>query len=110
MADDADPTTDTWVALFHEPSPSAPSDGSLITHPLFAEHLAFLERMKARGVLVGAGPIAGAAGTGSGMTVLRLRGPDRYNEIARLATEEDKSVAGGLLTVSFRPWKVQLTS
>jgi uncharacterized protein YciI len=108
MADDADPTTDTWVALFHEPCPGAPSDGDLVSHPLFAEHLAFLERMKSRGVLVAAGPIAGTAG--SGMTVLRLRGPDRYNEIARLATEEDKSVAGGLLSVSFRPWRVQLTS
>jgi uncharacterized protein YciI len=108
MADDADPTTDTWVALFHEPTPGAPSDAALMSHPLFAEHIAFLERMKARGILVAAGPIAGAAG--SGMAVLRLRGPDRYNEVARLATEEDKSVSGGLLSVSFRPWKVQLTS
>jgi uncharacterized protein YciI len=108
MADEADPINDTWVALFHEPTPQAPTDGDLISHPLFGEHLAFLERMKSRGILVASGPIAGAAG--SGMTVLRLRGPDRYNEVARLATEEDKAVAGGLLSVSFRPWKVQLTS
>jgi uncharacterized protein YciI len=107
VTDEVDPTTDSWVALFHEPGPEAPKDEALVMHPLFAEHLAFLERMKTRGLLVAAGPIAGS--TGSGMTILRMRGPERFNELALLATEDDKSVTGGLLTVSFRPWKVLLT-
>jgi uncharacterized protein YciI len=101
-----DPREDTWVALFHEPGPEAPQDSSLFQHPLFAEHVAFLERMQARGVLVAAGPVAGAIG--EGLTILRLPGTDQLEEAARLATEDDLSVASGFLTVALRPWKVLL--
>jgi uncharacterized protein YciI len=100
-------TDSTWVALFHEPGPEAPRDESLYRHPVFGEHLAFLERMQQRGFLVAAGPVAGKVG--EGMTILRLPGADRLDEAARLATEDDLSVAAGFLTVSMRPWKVLLT-
>jgi uncharacterized protein YciI len=101
-----DPRDDTWVALFHEPGPRAPRDASLFQHPVFGEHVAFLERMQQRGLLVAAGPVAGAVG--EGMTILRLPGPDQLEEAARLATEDDLSVATGFLTVAMRPWKVLL--
>jgi hypothetical protein len=42
------------------------------------------------------------------MTVLRLPGADQIEQATRLATEEDKSVAGGLFTATVRPWKVTM--
>jgi uncharacterized protein YciI len=108
MADDhaSNPRDYTWVALFHEPGPSAPRDASLFQHPTFGEHVAFLERMQQRGFLVAAGPVAGAVG--EGMTILRLPGADQLEEVKRLATQDDPSVASGFLRVSLRPWKVLL--
>jgi len=105
--DSVDPRDCTWVALFHEPGPGAPRDETLYQHPAFAQHLAFLERMQQRGLLVAAGPIAGTPG--EGMTILCLPGVDRLQEAARLATEDDPSVASGFLTVTLRPWKVLLS-
>ena len=55
-----------------------------------------------------AGPFAAA--DGSGMTILRLPGPDRLAEAAGLATLEDGAVASGLLAVSVRPWSVMFHS
>ena len=107
MSEPLEPGDSTWVALFHEPGPEAPRDESLFRHPVFGEHLAFLERMQQRGFLIAAGPVAGALG--EGMTILRLPGADRLDEAARLATEDDLSVASGFLRVSLRPWKVLLT-
>ena len=101
-----DPAAYTYVALSHEPGPDAPRDESLYRHPVFAEHLAFLQRMQAQGFLVAAGPIAGSAG--EGMTILRLPGANQLQEAARLASEDDLSVASGFLKVSLRPWKVLL--
>jgi uncharacterized protein YciI len=107
MADEStDPKQSTWVALFHEPGAGAPRDESLFQHPTFGQHLAFLERMRALGFLVAAGPIAGPPG--GGMTILRLPGTDRLQDAMRLATEEDPSVASGFMKVSLRPWKVLL--
>ena len=63
--------------------------------------------MRALGYLVASGPIAGPPG--GGMTILRLPGSDRLQDVARLATEEDPSVASGFLKLSLRPWKVLLT-
>jgi uncharacterized protein YciI len=96
---------DTWVALMHVPGPAAPTDSSVFADPRFAEHMAFLERMNARGYLVAAGPLGS---DGSGMTILRLPGDSGLAEAATLATTDDAAVAGGLLAVSVRPWNVIL--
>jgi uncharacterized protein YciI len=62
--------------------------------------------MAEAGYLVAAGPLAGRPG--EGMTILRLPGPDRLEEAARLATEDDVSVTSGFFTVEVRPWHVVL--
>jgi uncharacterized protein YndB with AHSA1/START domain/uncharacterized protein YciI len=100
-----DPGESSWFALLHKPGPAAPADG-LLQAPLFAEHVAFLGRMRERGYLVAAGPLGDAAG--EGMTILRLPGRDQAAEATRLATEDDKSVASGFFTVQVRPWQVML--
>jgi uncharacterized protein YciI len=74
--------------------------------PRFAGHLAFLARMREAGYLVAAGPLSDA--DGDGMTILRLPGADQVAEAVRLATEDDASVAGGLLAVTVRPWQVAM--
>jgi uncharacterized protein YciI len=96
----------TWVALLHRPGPNAPKDGSLLSAPGFADHLAFLTRMREAGVLVAAGPLLDAPG--EGMTVLRLPGSDRLDDARALATRDDLSVANGFFTVEVRPWRVTL--
>ncbi len=97
---------DTWVALLHRPGPAAPRDGSLFSDPRFGEHVAFLNRMREAGYLVMAGPLTDAQG--EGMTILRLPGPGRVGAATRLATEDDRSVAGGFLAVTVRPWQVMM--
>ncbi len=62
--------------------------------------------MRDAGHLVAAGPLADAEG--EGMTILRLRGSGQLSAAARLATEDDSSVAAGLLAVTVRPWHVML--
>jgi uncharacterized protein YciI len=79
----------------------------LFEDPRFAEHVAFLTRMREAGYLVAAGPMLDAAG--EGMTILRLPGIGRLGTATRLATEDDASVAGGLLAVTVRPWQVTMT-
>ena len=64
----------------------------------------FLARMEAVGYLVAAGPMPDEQG--SGMTVLRLPGADRIEDVTRLATEDDVSVRDGFFAVSVRPWRV----
>lgn len=46
----------TWVALLHRPGPGAPADGNVFDDPRFADHIAFLGRMREAGHLVAAGP------------------------------------------------------
>jgi uncharacterized protein YndB with AHSA1/START domain/uncharacterized protein YciI len=104
--DDDDDDGDTWVALLHRPGPAAPDRGTLMEDPRFAEHAAFLGRMLDAGYLVAAGPLADEQG--AGMTILRLPGEGRLDEAVRLATEDDASVAGGLLAVAVRPWQVMM--
>jgi uncharacterized protein YndB with AHSA1/START domain/uncharacterized protein YciI len=104
-AEASGPGEASWFALLHAPGPAAPSDG-LFDAPLFREHVAFLGRMRERGYLVAAGPLADAAG--DGMTILRLPGGDALAEATRLATEDDLSVARGFFTVRVRPWQVML--
>jgi uncharacterized protein YciI len=95
---------DTWVALLHRPGPAAPATGTLFEDPRFAEHVAFLNRMREAGYLVAAGPLVDAAG--EGMTILRLPGTGRLSAATRLATEDDTSVSAGFLAVTVRPWQV----
>jgi uncharacterized protein YciI len=100
----------TWVALRHSPGPSAPAEGSLLAHPDFAEHLAFLERLSDRGVLVAAGPLApNGQSVQSGMAVIRV--PDgEVDAYVREAREEDQSVVRGLLVVDPVVWHVALSA
>ncbi|HEY6278946.1 MAG TPA: SRPBCC domain-containing protein [Streptosporangiaceae bacterium] len=97
---------ETWVALLHRPGPAAPQAGSVFDDPRFAEHVAFLHRMRDAGYLMLAGPLADAAG--EGMTILRLPGTGQLAEAARLAQHDDTSVASGFFTVTVRPWQVQM--
>jgi uncharacterized protein YciI len=100
-------TDATWIALVHRPGPAAPTYGSVFEEPLFAEHLAFLGRMRDAGYLVAAGPLGDSQG--EGMTVLRLPGAGGLEQAHKLATENDVSVASGLFTVTVRHWQVGLT-
>jgi uncharacterized protein YciI len=95
---------DTWVALLHRPGPAAPATGTLFEDPRFAEHIAFLNRMREAGYLVAAGPLPDTVG--EGMTILRLPGPGQLSLAMRLATEDDTSVSAGFLAVTVRPWHV----
>jgi uncharacterized protein YciI len=96
--------THTWVALLHTPGPDAPADGNVFEDPRFAEHVAFLHRLQAAGYLVAAGPFGDQLG--HGMAVLRLPGGDQLEQAIQLATEDDKSVTGGLFQVTIRRWNV----
>lgn len=96
----------TWVALLHRRGPSAPQ-GSVFDDPRFAEHVAFLNRMREAGYLIAAGPLADE--DGAGMTILRLPGADRLGHATNLATKDDAAVAGGLLSVTVRPWQVMMS-
>ena len=93
-----------WYVLLHQPGPALADGQSVFEHPDFAEHVAFLKRLAQHGLLVAAGPLADQAGTG--MTVVRA---DPNLDVQRLATEDDLSVARGLLSVQVAPWLVQLT-
>ena len=97
--------SDTWVALFHTPTDPAVA-GAVFADPRFGDHVAFLQRMAEAGYLVAAGSLSDRPG--SGMTILRLPGPDRFEEAVRLATVEDLSVASGFFTAEVRPWSVML--
>ncbi|MBV9820790.1 MAG: SRPBCC domain-containing protein [Actinobacteria bacterium] len=93
-----------WFVLLHQPGPALTEGGSVFEHPDFGEHVAFLNRLRQAGLLVAAGPLPGQPG--SGMTVLRAT-PEL--DVRRLATEDDLSVARGLLSVQVVPWAVQFT-
>jgi uncharacterized protein YciI len=101
-----DDHSQTWVALLHRPGPDAPSDGTVFDDPRFAGHIAFLNRMSEAGYLVAARPLTDVPG--DGMTILRLPGADHIEQATRLATQDDSSVAAGLLAVTVRPWKVMM--
>lgn len=95
---------ETWVALLHRPGPAAPPGAALFGDPRFAEHVAFLTRMRDAGYLVAAGPLTDVPG--EGMTILRLPGAGQLDRATELASKEDSSVAGGFFTVTVRPWQV----
>ncbi|HEY0168655.1 MAG TPA: SRPBCC domain-containing protein [Jatrophihabitans sp.] len=98
------PAATDWYVLLHQPGPAVAPGQSLSEHPDLIEHLAFLQRLDEQGLLVAAGPLADKIG--SGMTVIRAA-PDL--DIQRLATEDDLSVARGVLSVQVAPWLVQVT-
>jgi uncharacterized protein YciI len=102
-----DSPADQWFVLQHRPGPAADPDGSVFQHPLFAEHLAFLGRLVDQGLLVAAGPLTDESG--SGMTVVRVPARSTDVDVRTLATTDDLSVKGELLTVEVRPWAVQVT-
>jgi uncharacterized protein YciI/uncharacterized protein YndB with AHSA1/START domain len=95
-----------FVALQHRPGPTADPNLPVFGQPGFAEHLAFLSRMQERGLVLAAGPLPDSEG--QGMTVLRLPADAGLAEATRLATEDDRSVASGFLTVEVRPWQVMI--
>jgi uncharacterized protein YciI len=100
---------DRWFALLHRPGPSLPDGASIFVQPEFAEHLAFLGRLRERGLLVAAGPVLGGE-DGSGMTVVRVRPEHGDVDVEELATKDDLCVAQGLLAVEVRPWRVMLSA
>ena len=102
-------TRDSWFALLHRPGPSLPEGASIFAQPEFAEHLAFLGRLRERGLLVAAGPVLGGE-DGSGMTVVRVRPEHGDVDVEELATKDDLCVAQGFLAVEVRPWRVMLSA
>jgi len=100
----------TWLLLNHTPGPNAPTDRRVLAHPDFEEHVAFLERLLARGVLVAAGPITGLGQlpSGQGMTIIRIPDADVATYTA-MATEDDQSVVRGLFHVEVKRWLVGLS-
>ncbi|SDP57435.1 Activator of Hsp90 ATPase homolog 1-like protein [Pedococcus dokdonensis] len=105
LANEPSATADRWFALEHRPGPLLAEGGSVFAHPLFAEHVAFLDRLAERGWLVAAGPVDAAAGTG--MTVVRVPADV---DVERTARDDDGSVRDGLLQVTVRPWDVRFTA
>jgi hypothetical protein len=83
----------TWVALLHRPGPTAPATGTLFEDPRFAEHVAFLTRMREAGYLMAAGPMPDAPG--EGMTILRLPGSGQLGTATRAAGSLGLSWARG---------------
>jgi uncharacterized protein YciI len=94
-----------WLVLQHSPGPAVDGPDGVVAHPDFPEHVAFLRRLRERGVLVAAGPFPAS---GEGMAVLRLAGPADAAGYVRLAHDDDQSVVRGVLQVRVRPWHVVL--
>jgi uncharacterized protein YndB with AHSA1/START domain/uncharacterized protein YciI len=95
-----------WLALMHTRGPAVPDGAEIGVHPDFREHLAFLRRLHAAGVLVAAGPLDGAD---NGMTVVRLTDSATVADWVRAAQSDDQAVARGVLMVRVRPWRVALS-
>lgn len=73
----------------------------------FAEHVAFLERLRSRGLLIAAGPLPEPPG--AGMTIVRVPAGDDV-DVHDLATRDDLSVVQGVLSVEVSPRAVKFTS
>jgi uncharacterized protein YciI len=97
-----------WFALVHTPGPALADGESIFANPNFAEHFAFLERLRERGLLVAAGPTAPERG--EGMAIVRVPAELAGEvDVAELAKNDDQCVAGGYLDVDVRPWDVRLS-
>ena len=95
------PRRTTWAALLF--TPAAGQGAAVFEDERFAGHIAFLNQMEAGRLSRGRRP--DARSRRHGMTVLRLPGEGRLDEIERLA-QEDASVSSGLFDVTVRPWRV----
>jgi uncharacterized protein YciI len=96
-----------WFALMHRPGPALADGESIFAHAAFAEHVAFLNRLDERGLLVAAGPLTDE--DGAGMTIIRVQPHHGVVDVASLAASDDRCVAAGFLTVTVRPWQVMFT-
>ncbi|KAA1395335.1 SRPBCC domain-containing protein [Aeromicrobium ginsengisoli] len=93
---------DVWLIL--EAAPGLAATGSVFAHPLFAEHLVFIDKLKADGVLVAAGPLPDEPG--HGQTIIRVPASEAAGYID--AAHDDPAVAGDLLVLRVRPWHVMV--
>ncbi len=91
-----------WFVLQHTPRDGI--GGALFRDERFRLHAEFLGRMRAAGRLLAAGPFGDEPV--AGMTIIRV--PEGRAEAARLATEDDLSVAQGLFDVHIRPWRLMM--
>lgn len=98
-ADEPEPAT--WAVLLFTPAEGQGAE--VFEDERFPGHIGFLNLMDDSGYLVAAGPLPDEPG--AGMTILRMPGEDRLDEIRRMA-EVDTSVSSGLFTVRVRPWQV----
>jgi uncharacterized protein YciI len=103
---ETDTETGSWYALVHRPGPALADGESIFAHPAFAEHFAFLERLREQGLLVAAGPVD--RDNGEGMAIVRVLPEHGDVDVEQLANTDDQCVAGGFLQVAVRPWSVRL--
>lgn len=96
-----------WFALCHSAGPALAEGESIFGHAAFGEHVAFLQRLDERGLLVAAGPLSDAAG--EGMTIVRVLPEHGDVDIYELATVDDKCVADGYLCVEIKSWAVRFS-
>jgi uncharacterized protein YciI/uncharacterized protein YndB with AHSA1/START domain len=96
-----------WLVLLHTGGPALLAGQVITAHPDFPEHIAFLQRLNERGVLVAAGPV-NLGDVASGMTVMRVPDPVDVAAYVQLAQEDDQAVVKGLLQVQVQPWRVAL--
>jgi len=101
-------SAEQWYVLEHRPGPALAAGESVFARPEFREHVAFLGRLEEAGLLVAAGPLPDE--DGAGMTVVRTTGSPDAQEVHRLATEDDRCVASGVLSVRVRPWQVMFSA
>lgn len=94
---------DVWLVLEHRPGEAV--EGSVFGHPLFAEHLTFVKSLKAKGVLVAAGPLPDEPG--AGQTIIRVPAADAASFVQ--AAHDDVAVAADLLVLRVRPWNVMVS-
>ena len=97
----AEPEPATWAALLFTPAEGQGAE--VFEDERFPGHIAFLELMEDSGYLVAAGPMLDEPG--AGMTILKLPGKGRLDEVRRMA-DVDTSVSSGLFEVQVRPWQV----
>ncbi len=99
LDEEAEP--ELWHVLAHSPGPRWEPGVHPREQPGMSEHWAFIDRLDAMGLLVGGGPLLATQGNGQ----LVVRGIDT-DEITQLATQDDGSVASGLLNVDVIAWLV----
>lgn len=94
----------TWIYLLHPPRPYFAETMSTEEGAVFAEHFAYLERLRADGVLLIAGPTLGETNTG----IAVFRADDE--EAARTIMDADPVVRAGIATAELREFRASLTA